>query len=55
MIGFKAYMDSDADLVAWWESSIRRTRYTIRELLRFAWAISRAREPADILADVRRT
>ena len=55
MIGFRAYSDTDADLLAWWESIDPGARSDmLRELMRFALGYQPLREkPADILAEVR--
>ena len=55
MIGFRAYSDTDTDLLAWWESIDPGERSDmLRELIRFALGYQPLREkPVDILADVR--
>jgi hypothetical protein len=55
MIGFRAYSDTDADLLTWWESIDPGARSDmLRELIRFALGYQPLREkPADILAEVR--
>lgn len=55
LIGFRAYSDTDADLLAWWEAIEPGARSDmLRELIRFALGYQPLREkPADILADVR--
>lgn len=50
LIGFKAYTDTDADLLAWWESIPPGERSeTLRELLRLAlgYAVQRPQSAGD--------
>lgn len=56
IIGFRAFSDSDADLVAWWEAIKPGDRSdAMRELIRFALGYQpMCEKPADVLADVRK-